>query len=161
MNKFLTLSILLFAIIGCSSIATVSSGGVSTNGFPYYYFTGPVDNYTYTSPREMKFDADWRLCTFFRITDITTGETESIEVAGGDAHTITYDESHKFHTVQVDVTYRGSPHPSNHKVTIWAWDGSCMELYNRVSYNWGGYYNTHLQYRYKTWRGETDTSVTL
>ncbi|MDR3222991.1 MAG: hypothetical protein LBT66_04540 [Methanobrevibacter sp.] len=130
-KKFLILAILLFSMIGASSAG------------------------------DIYVDADWRLVTIFKVTDLTDGTTKSKEVAAGDGHTITLDDSHNNHLISFSVTYRGHPHPDSHQILINDYSGGSVYLYARLKYNWHGYYNSYLQWFYGEKTDETDGSIII
>jgi hypothetical protein len=90
---------------------------------------------------ELFVDSDWRLVSIWQVSDPSTGWSTNKEVAAGNGHSIDIDESHKFHPLVISVTYRGEPHPKFHQIVINYWDGSNINLYSRLAYNWHCYYN--------------------
>jgi hypothetical protein len=95
-------------------------------------------------------DADGRLVTYFRITDIDTGWTTTKNVAGGDAHDVIVDDSHKNHHVNLQVTYGGVPHPNYHSILIQKYDGSDVKAINGLKYRGSKvYYESWIDFTYQ------------
>jgi hypothetical protein len=136
--KIKILSLVLIAIVAISSIGVVSATD------------------------ELTVDGDWRLVNQFKLTDQSTGELiYNGEVAAGDAHSADISETHKFHQLLLTLTYRGHPHPDYHALLINVWDGSKINVYSELSYNWHGWYDSKLQYTVGNIKKTTKSSATI
>jgi hypothetical protein len=93
-------------------------------------------------------DGDGRLIHYYRITDLATGWSTTKDVAAGDAHDVIIDDTHKLDPIQLQVTYGGVPHPNYHSVLLEVYDGSNVKVNGKLSYNWGCYYDSWLDFTY-------------
>ncbi|MDR3222990.1 MAG: hypothetical protein LBT66_04535 [Methanobrevibacter sp.] len=118
----------------------------------------------FASAEYLTVDADWRLVTIFKVTDLnddTTKTRTTIEVAAGDGHDIYLFDNQKFHKLSITVTYRGHPHPDFHQILINSWNGYSFHLYAGLKYNWHCYYESFIDWQYGGHEGTTGGSVVL
>ncbi|MDR3292390.1 MAG: hypothetical protein LBT10_09645 [Methanobrevibacter sp.] len=137
--KIKILSLVLIAIVAISSISAVSAA------------------------KDLRVDGDGRVIHQYKLTDQTTGELlYSGDVAAGDGHDGDISETHKFHQLLLTLTYGGAyPHPGYHALLINVWDGSKIDIYGEISYNWKMYYDSKLQYTVGSIKGSTKSSATI
>jgi hypothetical protein len=105
-------------------------------------------------------DADGRLVTYFRITDLENGWFTTKDVAGGDAHDVIVDAySHKNHPITLTVTYAGVPHPNYHSILIPNYDGSDVKAINGLHYIGSKvYYESWIDFTYQNKTVRVDDS---